>query len=92
MIDALVAQEIQRQNAETARSHAAEVRAAGQDGIMMRPAYSRYWAREIRRARRKYGHNPEPSRLARALLGAYGLIVLEVIEWWRMMGMSARMK
>ena len=89
MIDALVRQEILRQNAETERRHAAEVLAAGEAGAMMRPAYSRYWSREIRRARRKYGHNPAPSRLSRALLGAYGLMVLEVSEWWRWLS-SAR--
>ena len=83
MIDQIVGQEIKRQNAELAERHRAEVRAVERDRDMMRQAYTGYWARKIRAARRKYGHNPNPPRWARALLGVYGLIILEVGETWK---------
>lgn len=82
-IDALVAQEIKRQNAEREREHAAEMKTVEVQRDMMRRGYAGYWEHEIRKARRKYGRNPKPSRFSRALWGAVGLIVLEVDGWYR---------
>ncbi len=83
IIDALVAQEIKRQNAAREREHAEALRRASEPGVMMRPAYEAYWALLIWRARRKYGRNPRYSKAARLLMGLYGLVILEIAETWR---------
>ena len=85
LIDALVDQEIKRQNAEREREHAAEMKTVEVQRDMMRRGYAGYWALKIWKARRKYGRNPKPTRFSRALWGAVGLIVLEVDGWYRWM-------
>lgn len=75
-IDAIVAQEIRRQNdARVAEAQAAR-KQAEDDAQLMRRAYSEFWNERIADANELYSRNPEPGRTARALLGAFGLVVL----------------
>ena len=82
LIDALVSQEIRRQRDADAAASAAARKAANRDGVMMRRAYRRYWRRKIAEARRMYGDNPHPSRVERAVLGVYGLVIVKAAGWW----------
>lgn len=70
LIDALVAQEIKRQNA---------AREAAEAEKRKRIAADRKRIKRIRRLR-YYGHNPRPPLPIRWLLGTYGLIVLAIAE------------
>lgn len=86
LIDALVAQEIQRQTAIADRERAEAQRMARAETDILRRTSRRYWRAQIMAARECYGYNPDPSPLARALAGLYGLIVYAVaVEWRRLM-------
>lgn len=76
MIDALVAQEIRRQNdARLAKALAARKRAEDQSELM-RAAYLAYWQEKIDDAVALYSWNPAPGPAARLLLGLWALV------WW----------
>lgn len=74
MIDALVAQEIQRQRAIDDRTRAAAVAELERSAAMLRITSRKHWRRLIRQARRDYADNPQPGRMARTLLGLWGLV------------------
>lgn len=76
LIDALVAQEIRRQNDARVAEALAGKKQAEDDAQLMRRAYIEFWTERIMDAHELYSRNPEPGRAARALLGAVGLVVL----------------
>ena len=76
LIDAIVAQEIRRQNnAELAEALAAGKRAKDESELMRR-AYREYWQEKIDDANDMYEWNPAHGRAFRALAGAAGVVVL----------------
>jgi hypothetical protein len=83
LIDALVAQEIQRQTAIAKEKQAEALRMARAETDMLRRTSRRYWRAQIMAARECYGYNPDPSPLARACAGLWGLIVYAVAVQWR---------
>ena len=83
LVDALVAQEIERQqSAQLAEALAAGKRAQDENALM-RKAYNEYWRERIEDADALYSRNPRPGRIRRALAGAYGLVVYVIAEEWR---------
>ena len=83
LVDALVEQEIRRQNALAAVQRSAEMEAAKRDNTMMRIANRRYWSGQIARAEEDYGYNPDPPAAVRLLEGWAGLALLTVAGQWR---------
>lgn len=82
-IDAIVAQEIQRQNdARVAEAQAAR-KAAEDDAQLMRRAYSKFWTERIADANVRYSHNPAHGRAAMVMAGVIGLVVLVIATGWR---------
>ena len=83
LIDALVSQEIRRQqNAQLAEVLAAGRRAQDENALMRR-VYNEYWRERIEDAEALYNQNPSPGRIARALGGLYGLAIYLIAKEWR---------
>ena len=59
------------------------LRMARAETDMLRRTSRRYWRAQIMAARECYGYNPDPSPLARACAGLWGLIVYAVAVQWR---------
>ena len=91
LIDALVAQEIRRQNdARVAEALAAKQRAED-EAALMRRAYSEYWTGKIDDSAALYSRNPRPGRLATAALVAWALVALVIATGWHMLMASLGM-
>lgn len=76
LIDAIVAQEIRRQNDARVAEAVAARRRAETESQLMRAAYTAHWREKIDDAAEMYEWNPSPCRAARALMGGVGLVVL----------------
>ena len=76
MIDALVAQEIERRETSQLDEARAALAAAEKDRDLMRRVYNAYWLDEIVDARMAYGENRRPGPVARAGLIALAYVAL----------------
>ena len=76
LIDALVAQEIRRQNNEQLAAALAGKKEAEDEAELMRKAYREYWQEKIDDANEMYQWNPTHSCAFRTLLVGWALVAL----------------
>ena len=82
LIDAIVAQEIRRQNDARLAEALAGKKEAEDEVELMKRAYREYWQGKIIDARDQYARNPDPGPAARAAAGIAGLVIYVAASGW----------
>jgi hypothetical protein len=90
LIDAIVAQEIRRQNDARLAEALAGKKEAEDEVQLMKRAYREYWQGKIIDARDQYARNPDPGPAARAALVAWALVALGFDALFRAVGIGGR--